>query len=103
MNVSLALSNSGNRVVTTLTDWVKLKLYDRNNLWCSQTVRAVVAPGLCTDVILGLLFLQVNKIVSDHDSNTCIVKGSGYDLLNPPPTPEMKDPLMSLQGKHREL
>jgi hypothetical protein len=54
-------------------------------------------------VILGLPFLQVNKIVSDHDSNTCIAKGSGYDLLNPPPTPEIKDPLMSLQGKHREL
>jgi hypothetical protein len=35
MNVSLALLNSGNHVVTTLTDWVKLKLYDRNNLWCS--------------------------------------------------------------------
>jgi len=28
MNVSLALSDSDNRVVTTLMDWVKLKLFD---------------------------------------------------------------------------
>jgi hypothetical protein len=32
MNISLALSDSKNRMVTTLTEWVKLKLYDRNNL-----------------------------------------------------------------------
>jgi len=41
--------------------------------------------------------------VSDHDVSTCIVKGSGYDLLNPLPAPERKDPLMSLQEKHHEL
>ena len=69
----------------------------------SQTVRAVVTPGLCTDVILGLLFLQVNKIVTDHSKETCIVKESGYDLLNLPPTPDEKEPLMSLQEKHCEL
>jgi len=103
MNVSLVLSNSDNRVVTTLTDWVKLRLFDRNNLWSSCTVHAVVAPGLCTDIILGLLFLRINKIVSDHDASTCIAKESGYDLLNPPSAPERKDPLMSLQEKHREL
>ena len=56
MNVSLVLSDSDNRVVTTLTDWVKLRLFDRNNLWSSRTVHAVVAPGLCTDIILGLPF-----------------------------------------------
>jgi len=103
MNISLAVSDSENRVVTTLTDWVKLKLFDRNNLWSSRTVRAVVTPGLCTDVILGLPFLQVNKIVTDHSSKTCIAKECGYDLLNPPPTPEPKEPLMSLQEKHRDL
>jgi hypothetical protein len=57
MNVSLALSDSDNCVVTTLMDWVKLRLFDRNNLWSSRTVHAVVAPGLCTDIILGLPFL----------------------------------------------
>jgi hypothetical protein len=103
MNISLALSDSENHVVTTLSEWVKLKLFDRNNLWSSCTVRAVVTPGLCTDVILGLPFLQVNKIVTDHGSKTCIAKGNGYDLLNPPPTPDVREPFMSLQEKHRNL
>ena len=74
MNISLAVSDSENRVVTTLTDWVKLKLFDRNNLWSSRTVCTVVTPSLCTDVILGLPFLQVNKIVTDHSSKTCMQK-----------------------------
>jgi hypothetical protein len=103
MNISLALSDSKNRVVTTLSEWVKLKLFDRNNLWSSRTVRAVVTPGLCTDVILGLPFLQVNKIVTDHGSKTCIAKGNGYDLLNLPPMPDVREPFMSLQEKHCNL
>jgi hypothetical protein len=68
MNISLTLSDSENHIVTTLSEWVKLKLFDRNNLWSSCTVCAVVTPGLCTDVILGLSFLQVNKIVTDHST-----------------------------------
>jgi hypothetical protein len=32
MNISLAVSDSENCVVTTLMEWVKLKLFDRNNL-----------------------------------------------------------------------
>jgi hypothetical protein len=103
MNISLTVSDSENHVVTTLTEWVKLKLFDKNNLWSSQTVRTVVTPGPCTDVILGLLFLKVNKIVTDHSNNTCVAKDNGYDLLNPPAAPEVKEPFMSLQEKHRKL
>jgi len=103
MNISLALSDLKNHVVTTLTEWVKLKLYDRNNLWCSRTVRAVVMLGLCADIILGLSFLQVNRIVADHGNNTCIALPSGYDLLNPPLKPNTKGEYVPLQRKHREL
>ena len=103
MNILLALSDSENHIVTTLSEWVKLKLFDRNNLWSSRTVRAVVTPGLCTNVILSLPFLQVNKIVTDHSTKTCIAKGNGYDLLNPPPTHDEKEPFMSLQEKHHNL
>jgi hypothetical protein len=83
MDISLAVSNLNERIVTTLYDWVKLKLHDPNELWASRMVRAVVMPGLCLDVILSLPFLSINKIVIDHDSNTCIVKGTSYNLLNP--------------------
>jgi hypothetical protein len=97
MNISLAVSDLNNRVVKTLTEWVKLKLYDPNELWTSRTVCAVVTPGLCMDIILGLPFLRMNKIVIDHEWNTCIAKESGYDLLNPPL------PQVPLQVIHCEL
>ena len=74
MNISLAVSKSNNCVVQTLTEGVKLKLYDPNDLWTSRTVCAVVMPGLCTDIILGLPLLCTNKIVIDHEQNTCIAK-----------------------------
>jgi hypothetical protein len=32
MNISLTVSNSEKHVVTTLDEWVKLKLFDRQNL-----------------------------------------------------------------------
>ena len=65
----------------------KIKLYDRDGLWCSRTVRAVVAEDLCHDVILGLPFLNVNNIVIDHAEGTCVDKKSGFNLLRPYPLP----------------
>jgi len=82
MNISLAVSESNNHIVQTLTEWVKLRLYDPNNSWTARTVCAVVMPGLCMDIILGLPFLHMNRIVIDHEQNTCIAKEVNYDLLN---------------------
>ena len=82
MNISLTVSESNNHVVQTLTEWVKLRLYDPNDSWTARTVHAVVMPGLCTDIILGLPFLHMNRIVIDHEQNTCIAKEVNYDLLN---------------------
>ena len=57
--------------------------------WKSKAIRAVVAPSLCSPVILGLPFLSHNKIVIDHDTHTAIAKDSGFDLLHPePPHPK---------------
>jgi hypothetical protein len=103
MNISLAVSESENRIVQTLAEWVKLKLYNPNDLWASRTVHAVVTPGLCTDIILGLPFLRINKIVIDHEQNTCIAKDSNYDLLHPPPLPVQLGERIPLQTIHREL
>lgn len=44
-----------------------------------------MAPNLCAPVILGLPFLTVNNIVTDHTARTCIDKVQSYDLLNPKP------------------
>src|ERR1700678_4759654 len=50
--------------------------------WSSRPVRALVPPGLCTEILLALPFLVHNKIVVDHDAQTAIDKSSNFDLLN---------------------
>jgi hypothetical protein len=79
--VSLAL-NSSPESVTELWDYVSLSLSSLNNAWTSKPVRALVAPGLCSNILLGLPFLVHNKIVIDHADRTAVDKNSGFDLLN---------------------
>ncbi|KAH9010868.1 hypothetical protein EDB85DRAFT_2160526 [Lactarius pseudohatsudake] len=56
-----------------------------NSLSLSTTLHAVIAPGLCAPVILGLPFLSNNKIVCNYAERTCLVTGINppYDLLAP--------------------
>ena len=54
-------------------------------VWTSKSVTALIAPGLCVPVILGLPFLIHNCIVTDHAAHICIDKNLNYDLLNPLP------------------
>ncbi|KAF8905120.1 hypothetical protein CPB84DRAFT_1845198 [Gymnopilus junonius] len=81
--VSVAISN-GQKKSMSLSQYVKLSITTLDNAWTSKTVHALVAPGLCMPIILGLPFLLHNKLVIDPDSCTCIDKTTGYDLLNPP-------------------
>jgi hypothetical protein len=86
--VSVGLAMGGEKVVTELKEWVRLKVSSPDHLWCSKPVRAIVAPDLCHSLILGGPFLAHNKIVVDHAARTVIDKTSGYDLLNPPSPPK---------------
>jgi hypothetical protein len=63
-------------------DYVVLSLSSLNNAWTSRPVRALIAPNLCTNILLGLPFLKHNKIVIDHELDTAIHKPTGFDLLN---------------------
>src|SRR5271168_2153215 len=45
------------------SDYVYLTASSLDNAWTSRPVRALVAPGLCTEILLGLPFLVHNKIV----------------------------------------
>ena len=65
-----------------LSDYVVLSLSSLNNAWTSRPVRALIAPDLCINILLGLPFLKHNKIVIDHDSDTAIDKTCGFDILN---------------------
>ena len=53
-----------------------------NNEWTSKTVCALVAPGLCSNILLGLPFLVHNNIIIDHTAHTAVDKISGFDLLD---------------------
>jgi hypothetical protein len=66
-----------------LADWVWLEVYNLSLSWKARKIRALVAPSLCTPLILGLPFLAANHIVIDHEARTVIDKRTKFNLLNP--------------------
>ncbi len=81
IKITVALKNAA---PTTLTSWVKLKLYDQQKAWTSCTVHTIVVPDLCSDIILGLPFLTANNLIIDPTECSVTDKLSGFDLLHPP-------------------
>ena len=81
VSVTLALNNEP-KEVRHFWEYVSLSLSSLNNAWSSRPVRAIVAPGLCSNILLGLPFLVHNKIVIDHEARTAVDKTCGFDLLN---------------------
>jgi hypothetical protein len=65
LTVQMAFPEETTKRIVTLSEYVKLKLYDPVGNWAAKTVHAIIAPSLCTPVILGLPFLMHNKIVVD--------------------------------------
>ncbi len=82
IEIGVAVSDSSSPVCRS-TEWVKLKPHDISNAWSSHTICAIITPGLCSDVILGLSFLEANQIVIDHHTCTVVTKQANFDLLNP--------------------
>jgi hypothetical protein len=89
MSVEMAMPGKGKKQIVHMSHWVKLQLYDPSGRWKSKSICAIIAPSLCSPVILGLPFLSHNKIVVDHDAHTAIAKDSRFNLLHPKP-PEPK-------------
>ena len=71
-----------------LSEYVSLSLSTLDNSWTSKPIIAIIAPGLCTKVLLGLPFLVHNRIVVDHELPSAIVKDTSVDLLNFVPAPK---------------
>ena len=93
--VSIAISeNNKKKVKMTLHHYVKFEVTSLDNAWTSKTVHAIITPGLCMPVILGLPFLIHNDIVTDHKARSCIDKKCGYNLLNPVPVSPPRAPRM---------
>jgi len=101
--VNVAFGNEKNE--TKLYFYIKLSVTSLDSTWTSQSVRAIVTPGLCTPIILGLPWLEHNNIVTDHATHTCIDKKNNYDLLNPPvilppppPKPKLREQIKSTKA-----
>ncbi|KIM83942.1 hypothetical protein PILCRDRAFT_69030, partial [Piloderma croceum F 1598] len=89
-SAELAIENNGQKVEISFSEYITLQLHDPSALWSSKSIRAIVAPGLCTPMILGLPFLSHNNIVVDASTRTAIDKKSGFNLLHPIlPTPHV--------------
>jgi hypothetical protein len=103
--VTLALNkNKESDAVTELWNYVSLSLSSLNNAWSSRPVRALVAPGLCSNILLGLPFLVHNKIVIDHEARTATDKSCGFDLLHENTTCRIaKPPTINLSPKQKRL
>lgn len=80
-----------------LSSYVILRVSSLDQTFVAKPVRALVTPGLCMPVILGLPWLEHNKIVCDHADRSCIVKDLSYDLLHPPPIAPPRGPKLKLK------
>lgn len=72
--------------------------------WSSKTVCAIIAPGLCVPMILGLPFLSHNNIVVNASAHTVIDKKCDFNVLHPtpplvplPPKPKLQEIFKILQ------
>ena len=98
VDVAISFSKSGiTRKKHSLVHYVKLRPSSSDSIFHSRLVHAVICPGLCMPVILGLPFLEVNDILCDHKHRACIVrdKNLNYNLLKPvhrqdSPAPKLK-------------
>ncbi|KAJ3896952.1 hypothetical protein F5879DRAFT_814335, partial [Lentinula edodes] len=61
-------SGAGQSLVAPLTEYVLLKVDSIDCSFTSRTVPFIVAPNLCTQLLLGLPWLSHNHIVIDHAS-----------------------------------
>jgi len=66
--ISVTLTLEGKETISELYNYVHLQLHSMNNEWSSKTICMLIAPNLCTSILLGLPFLSHNNIVIDHAS-----------------------------------
>ncbi|KAF8165034.1 hypothetical protein B0H34DRAFT_855488 [Crassisporium funariophilum] len=81
--IGVAVDEGKSPLKVLLSQFVTLSLSSLDNAWTSKPFKAIVTPGLCTPLLLGLPFLVQNKIVIDHNARMAVDKASGFDLLHP--------------------
>ena len=70
---------------SSLMHFVRFTVSSRDNVFKSKVLNAVVTPGLCMPIILGLPFLCNNNVSCNYTDRACIVptKSKPYNLLKP--------------------
>jgi hypothetical protein len=82
VGVAFGPRNNNHHTEIVLKQWVKLYLHDLSLQWHAKPVRAMVAPNLCSPLILGLPFLSHNNIVIDATNRSAVDSKMGFDLMN---------------------
>ncbi|KAJ4480367.1 hypothetical protein C8R41DRAFT_724973, partial [Lentinula lateritia] len=83
--VCAAFQSGSNQSIAPLTEYVLLKVSSVDGSFTSRNVPFVIAPNLCTQLLLGLPWLTHNSIVIDYTLRSCTHKPLGFDLLNNKP------------------
>ncbi|KAJ3866275.1 hypothetical protein EV359DRAFT_79684 [Lentinula novae-zelandiae] len=90
--------------IPPLTKYVFLKVGSIDGSFTSRKVSFIIAPRLCTQLLLGLPWLSHNHIVIDYASRSCVHKPSGVDLLTHPSVTRMFSfKLKSVENVHTSL
>ena len=76
----ITVSDYGVKSETSLNHYVDIQPSSICQTWSSALVHAVVSPNLCTPLVLGLPFLNVNKLVIDHDTFSVFDKVNNVDI-----------------------
>ena len=79
--MSVALGSNDH--IDHLTHYVIIDPASLDNHFRSQPLRAVIAPGLCMPLILGLLFRCINCVLCNYADRTCLVSNMSppYNLM----------------------
>ena len=82
-NISVAINT---KQPAPLTHYVHITVSSYDGRFKSKALNAVIAPGLCMPIILGLPFLVNHKIVCDYANRECLVtiENKKYNLLAQP-------------------
>jgi hypothetical protein len=84
---------------------VKLHITLCDGQWSARVIKALVVPCLHIDLILGMNFLALNRIVVDAKTRSVLCKDNGYDLLHPlpvTPTPPVESPKPPHQRREKQ-
>jgi hypothetical protein len=83
VNIAMGTQNQINQ----LMHYIVIEPASLDGIFILHRIHAVIAPGLCMPMILGLPFLISNKIVCDYAEHTCTASNNRppYKSLNQKP------------------